>query len=380
MRRFRSSGWVLLCLCVMVGPVLGYEGKLGANLLDEPVLRRVNLRTVWEARLPRFADGATVEYLHRLGDELYCMFTDGRVQVLDVESGVLKWGGPIGVVKEQVSRPASWEDAVVFAVGSELRFFERGHGERIRSFDHTAPITATPLVYEQYIYFGALDQRFHAFFPEQNRILWQGIGDKGAYSRPAAAANQVFFAMGSGRVVSSRPGDRGQLWEFQCGGPVLAPLSATSKLLVVPCTDYVLYGLDAASGNLKWKVLAGAPLEEKALITDHSVYAATMGEGLYAVDPQSGAVRWRFPGATQMLAEDLEANRVFIVSDEKYIMSVDIVTGQRYDAFSRHKLRHFASNARDGYILAATDDGRVICLLPDHNPPFTAPETLATGQ
>ena len=113
MRRL-LPGWILLSLSLSAALAADYQKPQTDRLLDEPVLRRARLATLWQATLPNVA-GARIEYIHRLGDELYCLFTDHTVQVLDVRAGTLRWGGPIGRPDQRVWRPVHWGEQALFA-------------------------------------------------------------------------------------------------------------------------------------------------------------------------------------------------------------------------------------------------------------------------
>jgi outer membrane protein assembly factor BamB len=64
---------------------------------------------------------------------------------------------------------------------------------------------------------------------------------------------------------------------------------------VVVAMDVALFGFDPQNGNLRWTFLPKFRIQELSLPSsdDQTVYAATAGGYVYALDPASGNVRWQ---------------------------------------------------------------------------------------
>jgi outer membrane protein assembly factor BamB len=60
-----------------------------------------------------------------------------------------------------------------------------------------------------------------------------------------------------------------------------------------------VYALDPSSGALKWKFKTDATAQALAVGSDGTVYAGSVDHKVYALDPASGALRWKFLAQAQ---------------------------------------------------------------------------------
>ena len=61
-----------------------------------------------------------------------------------------------------------------------------------------------------------------------------------------------------------------------------------------------LYGINA-DGTLKWKIITENSIEAPALIVDGVVYVGNLDGTLYAIDLETGNIRWTYQTENQIM-------------------------------------------------------------------------------
>ena len=127
-------------------------------------------------------------------------------------------------------------------------------------------------------------------FPEEadNKITF--------YAEPALTPDSQLVVGGYNNVLYSLNPETGQLnWRFEgaknrfIGGPLV-----TDKGIYAPSADLKVYALDFES-NLLWEYATQGPLWAQPASDSHCecIYLTSMDHYLYALDPESGALRWK---------------------------------------------------------------------------------------
>jgi len=80
------------------------------------------------------------------------------------------------------------------------------------------------------------------------------------------------------------------LWQFSTDGAVSAKPVVQQGLLIVASDDGHIYGLDPASGAMRWKTFVGKSPNE-AFIFDNAIFTSTTEGNLTRLD-QAGRIIW----------------------------------------------------------------------------------------
>ena len=90
---------------------------------------------------------------------------------------------------------------------------------------------------------------------------------------------------------------KGIKWKFQTGGRVIASPAIVNGVAYVGSTDGNLYALDAASGALKWKFATQSWVTSSPAVASGIVYFGSYDSYFYAVDAATGQLKWKFQSA-----------------------------------------------------------------------------------
>ncbi len=145
---------------------------------------------------------------------------------------------------------------------------------------------------------------------------------------PALDGTRLDVADGEGNVRQLLE-DGANGWSMRLPKPAGSP-SVAGDVLVVGAGD-ALYGLDTASGAIKWHVEspAGAVRSEPAVVGEIA-YAALADGTVVAVDVERGAVLWRHRVSgpvSHAIATD--GNTVVVPGDDGVLTALDLATGDQ---------------------------------------------------
>jgi outer membrane protein assembly factor BamB len=155
----------------------------------------------------------------------------------------------------------------------------------------------------------------------------------------AAAGSAVVAASTGGDVAAFRagtgPGDRrvAWLWRTRLGPVYRRPgVGHAARTLFVPSADRHLYALDMATGLIRWRFAADAPvLSEPLAVTagpdGYVVFSA--GDRLLAVEAATGRLAWSVPGRGFSAGRAAcDGERVYTAAADGYARAHDLRTGR----------------------------------------------------
>ena len=206
---------------------------------------------------------------------------------------------------------------------------------------------------------------------------------------PVVSDGRMFLGFNdSGKVVALSTKDGGEIWRFHTDGPVRLPPAVSGDRVFFASDDGFLYCVDCRDGELRWKFRGGPsaqqvlgnkhlisawPARGGPVVRDASVYFAAsiwpfMGTFVYALDVETGAVRWVNDGTSaQFIKQPHSADSFAGVGPQGALVATEdllLVPGGRSvpAAFDRHsgEFKYFHINAGGkgvgGSFVAANDD------------------------
>lgn len=319
---------------------------------------------------------------------LYIGSFDGAVYAFEARTGRQKWHFQTG--KGLISGPEiiiapsnKFEDMLGVAIDAALEGRKKGKRE----------IVATAVVKEGTVYIGSKDHSFYALDAETGKLEWSFTTGGVIFDQAIVENGIVYFGSGDGFVYALNASDGQKKWAFDTLPDMHEfanrhPKEPATRDGVVYVTNWpahqmdaphksYLYAIDAESGTAKWVfsmdgngvtkaatsgdlVFFSAYTEEPQMarlhaigaesgilkwdfktksrltgfsppiVGDDLVYFAT-DEGVFAVEQDTGKLRWRFEG--EVAARNLHLDQVLYIVKKNKLYALDPITGkQRWSA------------------------------------------------
>ena len=90
------------------------------------------------------------------------------------------------------------------------------------------------------------------------------------------------------------------LWNFHTQDAIKAAPVVCDGIMVVGTLRGYSFGI-TTEGTLKWKINTENSIEAPALIVDRMVYVGNLDGTLFAIDLQTGAIRWTYRTENQIM-------------------------------------------------------------------------------
>ncbi|GAA6734107.1 serine/threonine-protein kinase [Thermus oshimai] len=256
----------------------------------------------------------------------------------------------------------AWPGEMVYAEGRVYVGAGRGLAEvdllrhEARRYPLKEEVTAPPVVRDG-VYVGAWDGRFYRF--------------RGAASDWSLATGAEITAggllLGERVYVASRDGtlsayQRGELlFRFRAGGHLSATPTFYRGLLFVGSEDGWLYALDPDTGALRYRVKTG-PIHAPVAAHGGLLFIPTWTGEVYAFDPLSRETLWNAEGVGEIwggLAVD--GGRVYVAGWDGVLRALEARTGEEVFSLEVGKVTAGLS-AAGGHVYVATEEGRFLAV------------------
>lgn len=230
-------------------------------------------------------------------------------------------GGPI-------FSSAAVVDGVVY-IGSDDGFLyalDEAAGTLKWKFETQGRVAASPAVHDGVVYFGSYDGAFYAVDATSGKEKWKF---EGAFERRFAAPG-IHGNLPAHQVIPDA-------WDFYQSSPVV-----DRGRVYFGSGDGNVYALDAESGALRWKFHTGDVVHSSPAIADGTLYIGSFDTWLYAIDAERGTERWRFKtgedpvryNQTGITSSPVVAGgTVYFGCRDAHVYAVDAATGKQKWAY-----------------------------------------------
>jgi outer membrane protein assembly factor BamB len=240
------------------------------------------------------------------------------------------------------------------------------HGSKWK-FKTNGPVLSSPVVAGGVVYFGSNDHFVYAVNAADGTRRWTFKTGSRVASSPAVDSGLVYVGSYDGNFYALDAATGKLRWKFSFEGehrfigrhlhgslPVgeampdpfdllLSSAAVVEGVVYVGSGDGFVYALDAQSGALRWKFKTGNVVHASPTVADGVVYIGSWDSFFYALDARTGRERWRFK-----TGEDVQIfNQVGIQSSavvaggvvyfgcrDAYLYALDAATGTKVWAFS----------------------------------------------
>ena len=101
------------------------------------------------------------------------------------------------------------------------------------------------------------------------------------------------------------------------GQPIRSAAAVTDKLVVYGSQGKAIYGLDPATGELKWKLPTRSRVDSSPVIAGDRVVAATERGVLYVLDAATGDVKWQYDAGGSFTASPVVVDGRIILGNTR---------------------------------------------------------------
>lgn len=251
-------------------------------------------------------------------------------------------------------------------------------------------LVSSPVLQEGQLYFGGDDGNIYAVEAETGRQTWKRPTGGPVPSTPAVANGMVYAASYDGKFYALNAQTGAVKWKFTTGGERrfqakgihgLEPKNQTiadqfDVFLSSPVIaqgavsfgsgDGHLYALDANSGELKWKFKTGDVIHASPAYADGVLYVGSWDSNFYAVDAATGKEKWRFHGGEDPLIHNqvgfqssaaVADGVVYVGCRDSNLYALEAATGKEKWRFNNEMSWVISSPAvAEGKVFFATSD------------------------
>jgi outer membrane protein assembly factor BamB len=386
----------------------------------DEALKKLNLKVGWRTFLPVDGSRDGVATMQLLDTQLLIQMRSGVIVSLDPENGQTQWLARIGPTY-RASQPLGHNIDTIFGYNLTTLFaLERANGHvRWLAQVPTVP-TCPPAADSERVYCCLTGQHMYAYrLPKTHELL--ALGDREAEMRgiPTGTSSQtrglltttnstrssglrdsgelplaweynavtrlentpivtprakekeggfIVIANGDGRLTVSSKYEKDIRSRSTVNRPLAVPLVEHNGVVYAASDDNYLLAMNIENGLTAWRFGAGGPIFVRPDVTDEDVYISTRRSGVYRIDRESGALRWRNQAAERFLA-----------ANKKWVYALDttgkllVIERDRGSTLFTVDMRDFAlstGNDLTDRIYLASNDGLVLCL---HDRGYTKP-------
>lgn len=237
-------------------------------------------------------------------------------------SSVIKEFGFVATVILLTGVLGAQNKQAMFRGNAEHSGVYQSHGPKQLSLKWTfataGPIVSSPAVVDGIVYAGSADRNLYAVEAETGKLRWKFDAHGDVNSSPAVMNGIVYVVSLDGRLYAVDATTGKQRWCFATEGErrfsaigYMGMLPAVERMAdpwdfylsspaVVGGTVYFgsgdgnVYAVDAESGSLRWKYKTGDVVHSSPAVSNGVVYAGSWDTYFYALDASSGQLIWKF--------------------------------------------------------------------------------------
>ena len=328
----------------------GGLGPLAArnNVLRWPVYRgNTNSTGATSIRLPA---GFPVLWKHRVEngafeatpvvdeERVYIGDADGTLFALDFDTGDVQW--KFTTELGFVSAPAL-RDGLVYQGDLDGHFFclDAVRGEKRWEFSAEAEISGGPNFHGPNVLFGSQDATLYCLNAGTGDVVWKHTIDDQIRCSPTIVEGRAFLAGCDGKlhIIDVERGE--PVGHVDIGAPTGSTPAALGDLVFFGTEGGTFLGVDWKKSQLIWKFQSdrGQSFRASAAVTENRVVFGGRDKQLYAADPRTGDILWKFATRGRIDSSPIIAGpHVVFGSSDGRLYALDVQTGETawepYDA------------------------------------------------
>jgi outer membrane protein assembly factor BamB len=243
-----------------------------------------------------FNAGAAVDKAH---GRLFVGDVRGTVRCLATADGEELWSAKVEA--EVFAGPSPVDDMVLFtSEAGTLTSFDAASGEERWKFQIDAPLRCSPTSMDATVMLAGCDSLLHGVNIANGKELFTVEIDGPTGATPAMRGNRVYFGTEGGTffAIDANPREDRKpavAWIYrdpERGHSIRAAAAVTDDIVVYSGQGKAVYGLDAATGEEKWKLPTRTRVDSSPVIIGQRVLAATVSGKIQLLELSTGTSQW----------------------------------------------------------------------------------------
>jgi len=235
------------------------------------------------------------------GQHLFVGDANGIVRCLAMADGAEVWSA--SVEAEVYAGPTVYDGRVlVTCEAGGFVAFDAASGEQQWKFEIDAPLRCTPTVVAGRVLLAGCDSKLHLIDATNGTQLSTVDIDAPTGATAAARDGRAYFGTEGGTFFAvDMPSADDELpavaWTYRDpdrGQPIRSAAAVSDKLVAYGGQGKAVYALDPASGALKWRKTTRSRVDSSPVIAGDRVVAATERGIVYLLDAATGEAKWQF--------------------------------------------------------------------------------------
>lgn len=211
-------------------------------------------------------------------------------------------------------------------------------------------------------------------------VLWSYDVGAQVWTPLALEAGVLFFGDDEGTMHALDVGTRQPRWRFATAGRIRSAATVAGGSVLFASDDGFLYAVDRESGKQRWKLDLGSSGLERRLpaslppyaydylhssptVEDGTVYIGSADKKLYAVDAETGRVRWSFAAQGSIRSSPaVSEGRVYFGSWDGNVYAVSAESGEEVWSYGAGAPIQGSPAVAMGRVIVGSRSARVLAL------------------
>lgn len=286
---------------------------------------------------------SSIEYRSDQPDKKPLQSIDNKVTI--TKKWLVSSGRGIGSRDVKLLLAASWPNLITADYVGNIVAIDAATGAKVWRLSLKTPISAGPTVAEGKLVVGTNSGKVIAADASTGKLAWTSLTTSEVLAAPVIADGVVYIHTMDGGLSALSLNDGRQLWRFTHSLPPLvlrrsSSPAVTNDLVIAGFSSGKLIALRKYDGTADWSQDVAQPkgrtdlqrmvdISADPVVQDNLVYAASYQGNLSAYALSNGNAIWSRDIASYS-GFVLENNKLFVVTTDGDVLSLDAKTGQTY--------------------------------------------------
>ncbi len=299
---------------------------------------------------------------------------DGRnfLSRLSREDGQRLWRIPVSDAQSEIYGITFLPQAerVFVTVGGDILALDESTGSMVARQPLVQMASTAPVVVGPFLVYGSRNGQlvWHSFGVGHQ---WRGYEISSTIRVPPVLEEGYLVGVGAdGRIMVLEAQSAAGIWDRKLLDEVVVPPVAGHGLVYLSGLDQHVWAFELSTGRRAWRHLTEAPLTDRAALIGDHLYQQVPTIGLVCFDARpvnapGGVVLWTASGVSGNVVGEFGKRLDVWDGRQKRLSVVEAASGTLVREIDLPQVTHLVTDeAKPGELYAASDDGRVIRLVP----------------